>query len=296
MKNRIFTGAGVAIVTPMNPDMTVNFEKLGEMIDFQIENGTDAIIICGTTGESATLSDVEHRKVIRFAVERTAKRVPVISGTGSNDTNYCIELSREAEKLGVDGLLLVTPYYNKTSQRGLVKHYQAVAASVNLPIILYSVQSRTGVNITPETCLELSKIPNIVAIKEASGNLSQIAKIKYLCGDNLDIYSGNDDQIVPILSLGGIGVISVLSNVMPKEAHEICQLYFDGKVKESAELQLKLLGLMNDLFIDVNPIPVKEAMNILGWNVGPCRLPLYEMSEGDKAKLTASLKEVGLLD
>lgn len=295
MKNRIFTGAGVAIVTPMNPDMSVNYDKLGEMIEFQIENGTDAIIICGTTGESATLSDVEHRNVIRFAVERTAKRVPVISGTGSNDTNYCIELSQEAEKLGVDGLLLVTPYYNKTSQRGLIKHYQAVAASVNLPIILYSVQSRTGVNITPETCLELSKIENIVAIKEASGNLSQIAKIKHLCGDNLDVYSGNDDQIVPVLSLGGIGVISVLSNVMPKETHDICQLYFDGKVKESAALQLKLLGLMNDLFIDVNPIPVKEAMNILGWEVGPCRLPLYEMSEGDKAKLTASLQEVGLL-
>lgn len=295
MKNRIFTGAGVAIVTPMNPDMSVNYDKLGEMIEFQIENGTDAIIICGTTGESATLSDVEHRNVIRFAVERTAKRVPVISGTGSNDTNYCIELSQEAEKLGVDGLLLVTPYYNKTSQRGLIKHYQVVAASVNLPIILYSVQSRTGVNITPETCLELSKIENIVAIKEASGNLSQIAKIKHLCGDNLDVYSGNDDQIVPVLSLGGIGVISVLSNVMPKETHDICQLYFDGKVKESAALQLKLLGLMNDLFIDVNPIPVKEAMNILGWEVGPCRLPLYEMSEGDKAKLTASLQEVGLL-
>lgn len=219
MKKRIFTGAGVAIITPMNPDMSVNFDKLKEIIDFQIENGTDAIIICGTTGEGSTLSDAEHREAIKCAIEHTAKRVPVIAGTGSNDTAYAISLSKEAEQLGADGLLLVTPYYNKTSQRGLIEHYKRIAANVSLPIILYSVQSRTGVNIAPETCYELSKIENIVAVKEASGNISQVAKIRELCGDELDVYSGNDDQIVPIMSLGGIGVISVLSNIMPKETH-----------------------------------------------------------------------------
>lgn len=295
MKNRIFTGAGVAIVTPMNEDGSVNFEKLGEIIDFQIENHTDAIIICGTTGESATLSDVEHRDVIKYAVEHTAKRIPVIAGTGSNDTAYCIELSKEAEALGADGLLLVTPYYNKTSQRGLVRHYQLVAESVSLPIIVYSVASRTGVNITPETCVELAKIPNIVAIKEASGNISQVARIKRLCGDELDIYSGNDDQIVPILSLGGAGVISVLSNVMPKETHDICQLFLDGKVEESRQLQLKLLDLCNALFMDVNPIPVKEAMNQMGMNVGECRLPLYRMTDANIEKMRAVLTGLGLI-
>lgn len=295
MKNRIFTGAGVAIVTPMNEDGSVNFEKLGEIIDFQIENHTDAIIICGTTGESATLSDVEHRDVIKYAVEHTAKRIPVIAGTGSNDTAYCIELSKEAEALGADGLLLVTPYYNKTSQRGLVRHYQLVAESVSLPIIVYSVASRTGVNITPETCVELAKIPNIVAIKEASGNISQVAHIKRLCGDELDIYSGNDDQIVPILSLGGAGVISVLSNVMPKETHDICQLFLDGKVEESRQLQFKLLDLCNALFMDVNPIPVKEAMNQMGMNVGECRLPLYRMTDANIEKMRAVLTKTGLI-
>lgn len=295
MKNRIFTGAGVAIVTPMNEDGSVNFEKLGEIIDFQIENHTDAIIICGTTGESATLSDVEHRDVIKYAVEHTAKRIPVIAGTGSNDTAYCIELSQEAQALGADALLLVTPYYNKTSQRGLVRHYQLVAESVSLPIIVYSVASRTGVNITPETCMELAKIPNIVAIKEASGNISQVARIKRLCGDELDIYSGNDDQIVPILSLGGAGVISVLSNVMPKETHDICQLFLDGKVEESRQLQLKLLDLCNALFMDVNPIPVKEAMNQMGMNVGECRLPLYRMTDANIEKMRAVLTGLGLI-
>lgn len=279
MKNRIFTGAGVAIVTPMNEDMSVNYKKLGELIDFQIENNTDAIIICGTTGESSTLDHDEHSKVIEFAVKHTNKRIPVIAGTGSNDTNYCIKLSKEAESLGADGLLLVTPYYNKTSQRGLIKHYTMVAESVNLPIIIYSVASRTGVNIAPETCYELSKVPNIVAVKEASGNISQVAKIRQLCKDNLDVYSGNDDQIVPMLSLGCIGVISVLSNILPKETHDICKLYFDGKVKESIKLQLDLLPLCNDLFIDVNPIPVKEAMNLMGMEVGECRMPLCKMSD-----------------
>ncbi len=295
MKKRIFTGAGVAIITPMNADHSVNFDKLGELIDFQIANHTDAIIICGTTGESSTLNDIEHRDVIRCAVERVDKRIPVIAGTGSNDTSYCVELSREAERLGVDGLLLVTPYYNKTSQRGLIKHYQTVADSVNLPIILYSVASRTGVNIAPETCAVLAKHPNIVAIKEASGNISQVAKIRHLCGNDLDVYSGNDDQIVPLLSLGGIGVISVLSNILPKQTHDICQLYFDGKVKESEKLQLELLDLMNMLFVDVNPIPVKEAMNLMGMNVGECRLPLIRTTEENTAKIKAALEKLELI-
>lgn len=295
MKKRIFTGAGVAIITPMNPDMSVNFDKLKEIIDFQIENGTDAIIICGTTGEGSTLSDAEHREAIKCAIEHTAKRVPVIAGTGSNDTAYAISLSKEAEQLGADGLLLVTPYYNKTSQRGLIEHYKRIAASVSLPIILYSVQSRTGVNIAPETCYELSKIENIVAVKEASGNISQVAKIRELCGDELDVYSGNDDQIVPIMSLGGIGVISVLSNIMPKETHDICQLYLDGKVKESADLQLKLLDVANKLFLDVNPITVKEAMNLMGMEVGECRLPLIRMDDASVAVLKEALQNVGLV-
>ncbi len=295
MKNTIFTGAGVAIVTPMNEDGSVNFDAYADLIDFQIENKTDAIITCGTTGESSTLSDEEHREVIRFAIEQTAGRVPVIAGTGSNDTKYAIELSQAAGEMGADGLLLVTPYYNKTSQRGLVAHFGMIAESVKTPMILYSVQSRTGVNIAPETALELSKYDNIVAIKEASGNISQVAKIRALCGDNLDVYSGNDDQIVPLLSLGGKGVISVLSNVAPEVTHNICQLYFDGKVAESAALQLEYLDLCNDLFIDVNPIPVKEALNIMGMNAGPCRMPLYEMTDAAKDKLAATLARHGLL-
>ena len=295
MKNTIFTGAGVAIVTPMNEDGSVNFDAYADLIDFQIENKTDAIITCGTTGESSTLSDEEHHEVIRFAIEQTAGRVPVIAGTGSNDTKYAIELSQAAGEMGADGLLLVTPYYNKTSQRGLVAHFGMIAESVKTPMILYSVQSRTGVNIAPETALELSKYDNIVAIKEASGNISQVAKIRALCGDNLDVYSGNDDQIVPLLSLGGKGVISVLSNVAPEVTHNICQLYFDGKVAKSAALQLEYLDLCNDLFIDVNPIPVKEALNIMGMNAGPCRMPLYEMTDAAKDKLAATLARHGLL-
>ena len=295
MKNTIFTGAGVAIVTPMNEDGSVNFDAYADLIDFQIENKTDAIITCGTTGESSTLSDDEHREVIKFAIEQTAGRVPVIAGTGSNDTKYAIELSQAAGEMGADGLLLVTPYYNKTSQRGLVAHFGMIAESVKTPMILYSVQSRTGVNIAPETALELSKYDNIVAIKEASGNISQVAKIRALCGDNLDVYSGNDDQIVPLLSLGGKGVISVLSNVAPEVTHNICQLYFDGKVAESAALQLEYLDLCNDLFIDVNPIPVKEALNMMGMNAGPCRMPLCEMTDAAKDKLAATLARHGLL-
>ena len=295
MKKTIFTGSGVAIVTPMNEDGTVNFDAYADLIDYQIENKTDAIITCGTTGESSTLSDEEHREVIRFAIEQTAGRVPVIAGTGSNDTKYAIELSKAAEEMGADGLLLVTPYYNKTSQRGLVAHFGMIAESVKTPIILYSVPSRTGVNIAPETAYELSKYENIAAIKEASGNISQVAKIKAMCGDALDVYSGNDDQIVPLLSLGGKGVISVLANVAPEVAHNICQLYFDGKVAESAALQLEYLDLCNDLFIDVNPLPVKEALNMMGMNAGPCRMPLYEMTDAAKDKLAATLARHGLL-
>ena len=295
MKNTIFTGSGVAIVTPMNEDGSVNYDAYADLIDFQIENKTDAIITCGTTGESSTLSDDEHREVIRFAIEQTAGRVPVIAGTGSNDTKYAIELSQAAGEMGADGLLLVTPYYNKTSQRGLIAHFGMIAESVKTPMILYSVQSRTGVNIAPETAFELSKYENIVAIKEASGNISQVAKIRAMCGDSLDVYSGNDDQIVPLLSLGGKGVISVLANVAPEVAHNICQYYFDGRVEDSMKLQLEYLDLCNDLFIDVNPIPVKEALNMMGMNVGPCRMPLYEMTDAAKDKLAATLAKHGLL-
>ena len=294
-KKRIFTGAGVAIVTPMNADGSVNYEAMGQLIEQQVTGGTDAIIVCGTTGESSTLTDEEHRRVIQFTVAQVNHRIPVVAGTGSNDTAYCLELSQEAEKMGVDGLLLVTPYYNKCSQKGLIRHYLTVADAVDLPMILYSVSSRTGVNILPETLKELSKHPNIVAVKEASGSISQVAKIRHLCGDDLDVHSGNDDQIVPLLSLGGIGVISVLSNLMPKETHDICQLYFDGKVQESAALQLKLLDLINNLFADVNPIPVKEALNMMGFPAGPCRMPLCEMDDGPREKLRASMAAVGLL-
>ena len=295
MKNTIFTGSGVAIVTPMNEDGSVNYDAYADLIDFQIENKTDAIITSGTTGESSTLSDDEHREVIRFAIEQTAGRVPVIAGTGSNDTKYAIELSQAAGEMGADGLLLVTPYYNKTSQRGLIAHFGMIAESVKTPMILYSVQSRTGVNIAPETAFELSKYENIVAIKEASGNISQVAKIRAMCGDSLDVYSGNDDQIVPLLSLGGKGVISVLANVAPEVAHNICQYYFDGRVEDSMKLQLEYLDLCNDLFIDVNPIPVKEALNMMGMNAGPCRMPLYEMTDAAKDKLAATLAKHGLL-
>ncbi len=295
MKKALFTGAGVAIITPMHPDGSINFDKLGELLEFQIANGTDAIITCGTTGESATMTHEEHVEVIRYTVEKVGGRIPVIAGTGSNDTDYAIKLSQEAERLGVDGLLVVTPYYNKTSQRGLIRHYTMIADSVNLPIIVYNIPSRTGVTIKPETFAQLCKHPNIVADKEASGNISAVAQIKALCGDDLAIYSGNDDQIVPILSLGGSGVISVLSNVCPKQAHDICQLYFDGKVAESANLQLELLDLINALFMDVNPIPVKDAMNLMGMEVGECRMPLLTMDDQQKSALSGIMKKHGLL-
>lgn len=295
MKKRLFTGAGVAIVTPMHPDLSVNYDKLGELIDFHLANGTDSLIVCGTTGESSTLEHVEHCDVIQYAIDRVGGRIPVIAGTGSNDTAYAIQLSKEAEKMGADGLLVVTPYYNKTSQRGLIQHYKAIAESVHTPIILYNVPSRTGVNIAPETYAELCKLENIVATKEASGNISHILKVKQLCGENLDIYSGNDDQIVPLLAVGGIGVISVISNILPQETHDICELYLNGKTQESLDLQLKYLDLMGALFLDVNPIPIKEAMNLLGYEVGQCRLPLYAMSDAGRSKLADALKAAGLL-
>ncbi len=293
--NPLFKGAGVAIVTPFNPDGSINFEKFGQLIDFQIDNGTDAIIVAGTTGESPTLSPSEHSELIRYAVVIAKSRVPVIAGTGSNDTYFAIEHSVQAQKDGADGLLMVTPYYNKTSQKGLVKHYEAIAAKVDLPIILYNVPSRTGLNILPKTYLELTKIPNIIATKEASGNISQIAETRALCGDSLPIYSGNDDQIVPIMALGGRGVISVISNIIPKETREICALCFDGKYEEAANLQISLIPFISAMFMDVNPIPVKQAMNILGYGVGDLRLPLYGMDASGIEKLTAVLKEFKLL-
>lgn len=295
MKNTIFTGAGVAIITPMNSDESINFEKLGQLIDFQIDNGTDAIVICGTTGESAAMTDQEHVDSIAYAVEHVAGRVPVIAGAGSNHTSYAVWMSKEAKRVGADALLHVTPYYNKTSQLGLIRHFNAVADATDLPIILYNVPSRTGVNITPATYRELAKHPNIVAAKEASGNISQIAQIAQLCGDELDLYSGNDDQIVPLLSLGAKGVISVLSNIMPRQTHDICRLFFEGKIAESHALQLKLLPLINALFSDVNPIPVKEAMNLMGWECGECRLPLVSMQPQAKEHLRALMQEQGLI-
>ncbi len=295
MKKHIFTGSGVAIVTPMYNDGNINYDKLGELIDFQIDNHTDSIIICGTTGESATMTDQEHIDCIDYAVKRTNGRVPVVAGAGSNDTRYAIELSKEAKSLGADALLHVTPYYNKASQRGLIAHFEGVANATDLPIILYNVPSRTGVNMAPDTYKILAGHPNIVATKEASGNISHIAEVKAVCGDQLDVYSGNDDQIVPILSLGGIGVISVAANVLPKEIHDICELFLKGETKASRDLQLKLLKLINSLFMDVNPIPVKEAMNLMGLGVGECRLPLIGMDEAQIEKLKAAMREINLI-
>lgn len=295
MKKRIFQGAGIAILTPMHSDGTINWEAFGRLIDWQLENSTDALIVCGTTGESPTLSTEEKVSLFRFAVERVNGRVPVIAGTGSNDTKKAVELSKEAKQAGADGLLLVTPYYNKTSQRGLAAHYNAIADAVDLPQIVYHIPSRTGVTIAPKTFRELSKHPNIVAVKEASGNFAAIAQTRYLCGDDLDFYSGEDGQIVPLLSLGGIGVISVLSHVAPKAVHDICSLFFEGKVQESAALQLAYMDLIQALFADVNPIPVKEAVNLMGFEAGPCRMPLCSMSGEDRAVLVAALKNHGII-
>ena len=294
MKNTIFTGAAVAITTPFNLDGSINYEGLGDNIDYQIDNGTDAIVICGTTGESSTMSDEEHRACIKFAIEHTNHRVPVIAGTGSNDTRYAIELSVEAQKLGADGLLLVTPYYNKTTQSGLIDHFTIIANSVNIPIILYNIPGRTGMNIAVETLEKLAHHKNIAAVKEASGNISYTAQVAAACGDLIDIYSGNDDMIVPIMSLGGKGVISVLSNILPKETHEICQLCLDNDFKTAGELQIKYLELINALFCEVNPIPVKEAMNQLGMAAGACRMPLTKMGGENVSRLIAAMRSVGM--
>lgn len=292
----IFTGAGVAIVTPMNENGDVNYEKLGEILEYQIANGTDAVVICGTTGESATLTMEEHVDVIKYAIDKVAKRIPVIAGTGSNCTATAIYLSQEAEKAGADALLLVTPYYNKATQKGLIAHYTAVAESVKLPIILYNVPSRTGCNILPETVVRLCRdVENIVGVKEASGNISQIAHLAAIADGCVDIYSGNDDQIVPIMSLGGLGVISVLSNVAPAQTHEICQSYLDGNAKESCRLQLKALELCNALFCEVNPIPVKKALNLMGMNAGALRMPLTEMEPANAERLEKAMKNYGIL-
>lgn len=292
----IFKGAGVAIVTPFTQDDKVNFEELGKMIDFQIAGGTDAIIICGTTGESSTLTHEEHDECIKFAVEHTAGRVPVIAGTGSNSTAEAIRLSTHAQNNGADALLLVTPYYNKATQKGLIQHYTAIANSVDLPIILYNVPSRTGVNILPQTAVTLAKnVKNIVAIKEASGNISQVAELAALADGCIDIYSGNDDQVVPLLSLGGVGVISVLSNVMPKLTHDMVMSYLNGDVKLSRQLQLSVMNLNKALFCEVNPIPVKEAMNMMGWNAGAVRSPLCEMEPQHKELLRKELAAMKLI-
>ncbi len=292
----IFKGAGVAIVTPFTQDNKVNFEELGKMIDFQIASGTDAIIICGTTGESSTLSHDEHDACIKFAVEHTAKRVPVIAGTGSNSTAEAIRLSTHAQNNGADALLLVTPYYNKATQNGLIQHYTAIANSVDLPIILYNVPSRTGVNILPKTAVTLAKnVENIVAIKEASGNISQVAELAALADGCIDIYSGNDDQVVPLLSLGGIGVISVLSNVMPKLTHDMVMSYLNGDVKLSCQLQLSVMNLIKALFCEVNPIPVKEALNMMGWNAGGLRSPLCELEPQHREQLRKELAAMKLI-
>lgn len=292
----IFKGAAVAIVTPFHEDKTVNFEKFGELIEDQIAGGTDAIVVCGTTGESSTLTHEEHLEVIKYCVEKVAGRIPVIAGTGSNCTETAIYLSAEAEKYGVDGVLLVTPYYNKATQFGLFQHFKAIADSIKVPCILYNVPSRTGCNIQPETAVRLcTEVENIVGIKEASGDISQIAKLMSLADGKVDLYSGNDDQIVPILSLGGIGVISVLSNVAPRQTHEICQKFFDGDVAGSRQMQLDAMDLCNALFCEVNPIPVKTALNMMGMGAGAFRMPLCEMEEANAKRLEKALKDYGIL-
>lgn len=291
----IFTGAGVALVTPMNADGSVNFEKMKELIEFQIANGTDALIICGTTGEATTISDEDQIECVRFAKEVAAGRVPVIAGAGSNNTAHCIELAQACEKVGADGVLLVTPYYNKATQKGLILHYTAIANSIHIPIILYNVPGRTGCNLTPKTVAELAKVENIVAVKEASGNLSQVAEIAALVGPDFDIYSGNDDQILPVLSLGGKGVISVLSNVAPKETHDMVVKFLNGDVQGAIKLQLDAIELISALFCEVNPIPVKTALNLMGYEVGACKLPLCDMEPKNLETLKTAMKNYGLI-
>jgi len=294
MKKTVFTGTGVAIVTPMHADGSINYESFGKNIDFQIDNGINAIVVCGTTGESSTMTDEEHIECVRFCVKKADKRIPVIAGTGSNDTKYAVELSQEAQEAGADALLIVTPYYNKTSQRGLVRHFTEIADSVSIPLILYNIASRTGINISIDTYKALAEHGNIAATKEASGDISEIAKLFAACGDKLDVYSGNDDQTVPILALGGKGMISVTANILPKYMCDLTAFCLDYRYKEAAELQLRYLDLMNNLFIDVNPIPIKEAMNILGMNVGECRLPLIRMEQAKIDALKKALDAAGL--
>jgi 4-hydroxy-tetrahydrodipicolinate synthase len=292
----IFKGAGVAIVTPMHEDRTVNYEKLAELLEYQIANSTDAIIICGTTGESSTLTHGEHLQAIKFAIDTVAKRVPVIAGTGSNCTETAIMMSQEAASYGADALLIVTPYYNKATQKGLIKHYTAIAESVpDTPIIMYNVPSRTGCNIQPATAVELAKnVKNIVGIKAASGDLSQIAKMMSMADGCLELYSGNDDQVLPILSLGGLGVISVLSNVAPQQTHDMVMKFLDGDIAGATKMQLEAIPLINALFCEVNPIPVKTALNLLGMGVGPTRMPLCEMEPENLAKLSKAMKDYGI--
>lgn len=287
-----FTGSGVAIVTPFD-GLKTNYDELGKLIEMHIEKKTDAIIICGTTGEASTMPDAEHLAAIEFTVKKAAGRVPVIAGTGSNDTAHAIELTKKAEELGADGILSVTPYYNKTTQKGLIEHFTAIANSVKIPIILYNVPSRTGMNFAVDTLKELAKVENIVAVKEASGNISYVAKVAAEVPE-LYIYSGNDDMIVPILSLGGKGVISVVANILPEETHNICEYYFNGETDKSRDLQLKMLDLINKLFIEVNPVPVKTAMNLLGYNAGNLRMPLVDMEEGNLEKLKKAITDFGL--
>lgn len=295
MSSTIFTGVATALITPMHEDGSVNLSKIDEIIEEQIEGGVAAIVSCGTTGEGSTLSREEHIDVMRHTIKAVNHRVPVIAGTGSNDTAFAVELSKEAEEMGADGLLLVSPYYNKASQKGLVEHYTYIADRVNIPIILYNVPSRTGTSISCDTYKVLSKHKNIVALKEANGDISSVAHTVALCGEDLDVYSGNDDQVIPMVSLGGKGVISVFSNFAPKIMSEITGLALDGKFKEATSLQCKYLDLMNSMFIDVNPIPVKEAMNLLGYDVGPCRLPLCSTTPEKLEKIKSALKGVGLL-
>ncbi len=293
MKKLPFTGSGVAIVTPFK-NGKIDFDKLGELIEYHIANSTDAIIVCGTTGESAAMPDAEHISAIEYAVQAAKGRIPIVAGAGSNDTNHGVHLSKDAQRVGADAILSVTPYYNKATQKGLIRHYTEIASAVDIPIILYNVPSRTGVNMLPETLLKLSEIEHIVGVKEAGGNISQVAKIAALCGDKMAIYSGDDDIIVPVMSLGGVGVISVVANILPKETHDITAFCAAGDFKSARELQLKLYDLIKALFIEVNPIPVKTAMNMLGFDVGELRLPMCEMEEKNAAILRAELEKLGM--
>ncbi|MEG1254759.1 4-hydroxy-tetrahydrodipicolinate synthase [Clostridium sp.] len=290
----IFKGSGVAIVTPFNKD-GINFPKLKELIEWHIESKTDAIIICGTTGEASTMTECEKKDAIKFTVDAVNKRIPVIAGTGSNNTMASVEMSKYAESVGVDGLLVINPYYNKTSAKGLIAHFKIIAESVKTPIVVYNVPSRTGMNITPKALFELCQMENIVAVKEASGNISQIAEIKALCKDKLDIYSGNDNEILPTLAIGGMGIISVIANIVPKDVHDICELFFNGDIKASQELFLKTIPLTNACFCETNPIPIKTALNLIGREVGDLRLPLVDMDTANLEFLKKELKNYDLI-